>query len=88
MENDFKANVTYIENKLRDEGYIKGEATHVHQETHAVGYRLQNVALDADFFYSLEETLTDAHEWTGKDYHWYIMYLHTLQSLEITIIIS
>lgn len=85
MENEFKENVTYIEKKLRESNFIKGEATHLHQETHGVGYRLQDVALDPDFFYSLEERFFEAHECTGKDYRWYIMYLHTLGSLEITI---
>lgn len=88
MDNDFKANVTYIKNKLQDEGYIEGAETFVQPQTHAVGFRLKNIALFSDFFHSLEKTLTDAHEWTGKDYHWYIMYMHTLQCLEITFVIS
>lgn len=85
METEFKENVTYYTNRLRDEGLIEGEVTSVRPETQSFSLKTKQSVLTRDFYVKLEDILSDAIEWTGKDYYWYVMHLYTTQAMELTI---
>lgn len=85
MENEFKENVTYYANKLRYEGLTLGDAISVRPDAQSFTLQIKVLVMTRDFYVKLEKAFMEATEWTGKDPYWYIQYMNTTKSLEITI---
>lgn len=85
METEFKDLVAYYAKRLHDEGLTKEKVTSLRPETHSFSLETKHSVLTRDFYVELEDILSDAIEWTGKNYYWYVHHMYTTQAMELSI---